>query len=60
MRKSSSGAGEPAIHRLQPSYFLFSAPEGGAKTQLGGELRQEERLLPRAGLRTIETGPTTT
>jgi hypothetical protein len=56
MRKSGSGAGEPAGHRQQPSYFLFSAREGGEKTRLGGELRGEERLLPRAGLSTDRDG----
>ena len=55
-RKSGSGAGEPAGHRLQPSYFLFSAPEGGEKTRLGGELRREDRLIPRAGLSTDRGG----
>jgi hypothetical protein len=52
MRKSGSEAGQPAGHRLQPSYFLFSAPEGGEKTQLGGALRREEQLISRAGLST--------
>jgi hypothetical protein len=56
MRKSGSGAGEPAGHRPQPSYSLFSAPEGGEKTRLGGELRREERLIPRAGLSTDRGG----
>jgi hypothetical protein len=56
MRKSGSGAGEPAGHRLHPRYFLFSAPEGGEKTRLGGELRREERLIPRAGLSTDRGG----
>jgi hypothetical protein len=56
MRKSGSRAGEPAEHRLQPSYFLFSAPEGGEKTRLSGELRREERLIPRAGLSTDRDG----
>jgi hypothetical protein len=49
MRKSGFGAGEQAGHRLQPSYFLFSAPEGGGETRLGGEVRREEQLIPRAG-----------
>jgi hypothetical protein len=49
MRKSGSEAGEPAEHRLQPIYFPFSAPEGGEKTRLGGALRREEQLIPRAG-----------
>jgi hypothetical protein len=56
MRKSGSGAGEPDGHRLQPSYFFFSAPEGGEKTRLGGALRREERLIPRAGLSTDHDG----
>jgi hypothetical protein len=56
MRKSSSGAREPAGHRLQPSYFLFSSPEGGKKTRLGGELRREERLILWAGLSTDRDG----
>jgi hypothetical protein len=49
MRTFDTGAGEPAGHRLHLSYFLFPAPEGGGKTQLGGEVRREEQLLPRAG-----------
>jgi hypothetical protein len=56
MRKSGSEAGEPAGHRLQPSYFLFSAPEGREKTRLGGALGREERLIPRAGLSTYRDG----
>jgi hypothetical protein len=52
MRKSGTGAREPAGHRLQPSSFLFPAPEGREKTRLGGELRREEQLIPRAGLST--------
>jgi hypothetical protein len=52
MRKSGSGSREPAGHRLQPSYFLFSAPEGGEKARQRGELRREELLIPRAGLST--------
>jgi hypothetical protein len=52
MRISGTGAGEPAGHRLEPSYFLFPAPEGGETTRLGGELRREEQLLPRAGMST--------
>jgi hypothetical protein len=44
-RKSGTGAGEPAGHRLRPSYSLFPAPEGGEKTRLGGELQREEQLL---------------
>ena len=56
MKKSGSEAGQPAGHRMQPSYFLFSSPEGGEKTRLGGELRREERLIPRAGLSTDQGG----
>jgi hypothetical protein len=56
MRISCTGAGEPAGHRLQRIYFLFPAPEGGGKTRLGGELRQEEQLLPRAGMSTDRDG----
>jgi hypothetical protein len=56
MRKSGSGAEEPAGQRPQPSYFLFSAPEGGEKTRLDGELRREEQLIPRAGLSTDRDG----
>jgi hypothetical protein len=56
MIKSGTEAGEPAGHRLQPSYFLFSAPEGGEKTRLGGALRREEQLIPRAGLSTDRDG----
>jgi hypothetical protein len=41
---------------MQPSCFLFSAPEGGEKTQLGGALRREEQLIPRAGLSTDRDG----
>jgi hypothetical protein len=55
-RKSGSEAGEPARHRLQPSSFLFSAPEGGEKTRLGGALRLEEQLIPRVGLSTDRDG----
>jgi hypothetical protein len=47
MRKSGSGARELAGHRLQPSYFLFLAPDGGEKTKQGGELRREEQLIYR-------------
>jgi hypothetical protein len=50
MRTSGSGAGEPAGHRPQLSYLLFSAPEGGEKTRLGVELRREEQLISWAGL----------
>jgi hypothetical protein len=56
MRKSGSEAGEPAGHHLQPSYFLFSAPEGGEKTRLVGALRREEQVIPRAGLSTDRDG----
>jgi hypothetical protein len=56
MRKSGSEAGEPVGHRLQPGYFVFSAPEGGEKTRLGGALRREEPLIPRAGLSTDRDG----
>jgi hypothetical protein len=56
MRKSGSGAGKPTGHRLHPSYFLFSAPEGGEKTRLGGEMRREEQLIPRAVLSTDRDG----
>jgi hypothetical protein len=56
MKISGTGAGEPAGHRLHPSYFFFSAPEGGEKTRLGGELRREEELLPRAGMSTDRDG----
>jgi hypothetical protein len=56
MRTYGFGAGEPAGHRLQRSYFLFSVPEGGGKTRLGGELRREEQLIPRAGLSTDRDG----
>jgi hypothetical protein len=50
MRTSATGAGETAGHRQELSYFLFTAPEGGGQTWLGGELRREEQLLPRAGM----------
>jgi hypothetical protein len=56
MRKSGSEAGEQVGHCLQPSYFLFSAPEGGEKTRLGGELRREEQLIPRGELSTDRDG----
>jgi hypothetical protein len=56
MRKHVTGAGESAGHRLQPSYFLFLAPEGGGKIRLGGELRREEQLIPRAGMSTDRDG----
>jgi hypothetical protein len=41
---------------LQLSYFLFPAPEGGGETGLGGEVRREEHLLPRAGMSTDRDG----
>jgi hypothetical protein len=56
MRKAGSEAREPAGHRLQRSYFLFSAPEGGEKSRPGGALRREEHLIPRAGLSTDRDG----
>jgi hypothetical protein len=56
MKISSTGAGEPAGHRLQPNRFLFPAPEGGERTRLGGELRREEQLQPRAGISTDRDG----
>jgi hypothetical protein len=56
MRISRTGAEEQAKHRLHPSYFLFSTLKGGEKTRLGGELRREERLIPRAGLSTDRDG----
>jgi hypothetical protein len=56
MRISGTGARELAGHRIQPSYFLFLAPEGGKKTRLGGELRRKEQLLPRAGMSTDRDG----
>jgi hypothetical protein len=56
MRKFGTVEGEPAGHRLQLSYLLFTAPEGGGKTRLGGEVRREEQLLPRAGKSTDRDG----
>jgi hypothetical protein len=56
MRTSGTGAGEPTGHRLQLSYLLSPAPEGGGKTRLGGEVRREELLLPRAGKSTDRDG----
>jgi hypothetical protein len=56
MRKSDAMAGEPVGHRLQLSYLLFPAPEGGGKTRLGGEVRREKQLLPRTGKRTDRDG----
>jgi hypothetical protein len=41
---------------MQPNYFLLSAPEGGGKTRLGGELHREEQLIPRAGMSTDRDG----
>jgi hypothetical protein len=49
MRTSGTGAREPAGHL---SNFLFPTPEGEEKTRLGGEVRREEQLLPRAGMST--------
>jgi hypothetical protein len=54
--KSGTGAGELAGHRMQPTSFLFPPPKGGEKTRLGGELRREEQLLPRAGVSTDRDG----
>jgi hypothetical protein len=48
MRNSGTEAGELAGHRMQLSFLLFPAPEGGGKTRLGGEVRREEHQLPRA------------
>jgi hypothetical protein len=56
MRTSGTGEGEPVGHRMQLSYFLFPAPEGGGKTRLGGEVRREEQLLSRAGMSTDRDG----
>jgi hypothetical protein len=56
MKTYDTGAREPFGHRLRLSYFLFPAPEGGGKTRLGGELRREEPLLPRAGKSTDGDG----
>jgi hypothetical protein len=56
MRTSCTGAIEQAGHRLQLSYYLFPAPEGGGKTRLGGEVRREEQLLPRVGKSTDRDG----
>jgi hypothetical protein len=56
LRKSGTGAGEPAGHRMQLSYLLFPTLEGGGKTRLGGEVRREEYLLPRAGKSTDRDG----
>jgi hypothetical protein len=56
MRTFDTGAREQAGHRLQLSYLLFPVPEGGGKTRLGGEVRREERLLPRAGKSTDRDG----
>jgi hypothetical protein len=50
MRKSGSGAREPAEHCLQLTYFLFPSPARGEKTKLGGELRREEQLMSRIGM----------
>jgi hypothetical protein len=35
---------------MMPSYFLIQAPEGGAKTRLGGEPRRDEQVLSRTGM----------
>jgi hypothetical protein len=56
MRTYRTGAREPAGHSMQLSYFLFTTPEGGGKTRLGGDLRREEQLLPRAGMSTDRDG----
>jgi hypothetical protein len=56
MRKSGTGAGEPAGHRLQLSYLLFPSPQGGGKIRLGGKVRREEQLLPRAEKSTDRDG----
>jgi hypothetical protein len=56
MRASATGAREPVGHRLQLSYFLFPAPEGGGKTRLGGAVGREEQLLSRAGMSTDRDG----
>jgi hypothetical protein len=50
------GMSQPAGHGLHPRYFLLPAPEGGEKTRLGGELRREEQLLPRARMSTDRDG----
>jgi hypothetical protein len=56
MRTCGTGEGEPCGHRLQLSHFLFPTPEAGGKTRLGGEVRREEQLLSRAGMRTDRDG----
>jgi hypothetical protein len=56
MRVYGTEVGQPAGHHLQPSYFLFQAPEGGEKIRLGGELRREEQLLARTGMCTDRYG----
>jgi hypothetical protein len=56
MRISCTRAREPTEHRMQPSYFLFLAPEGGDKTRLSGKLRREEQLLTRTVLCTDRDG----
>jgi hypothetical protein len=56
MRKSGTEAREPVENRLQLSYLLFPTPEGGGKTRLGGEMRREEQLRPRAGKSTDRDG----
>jgi hypothetical protein len=60
MRKSGTGAREPAGHRMSPSYFLFPSPEGGEKTKLGDELRREEQLISRTGMCMDREGLSTT
>jgi hypothetical protein len=50
------GENEPDGHFLQLSYFFSPTPEGGGKTWLGGELRREEQVLPRAGMSTDRDG----
>jgi hypothetical protein len=60
MRKSGTGAREPAGDRMRPSYFLFPAPEGGEKTKLGDEMRREEQLISRTGMRMDREGLSTT
>jgi hypothetical protein len=50
------GGGRASRTPYALSYFLFTAPEGGGKTRLGGELRREEQLLPRAGFSTDRDG----
>jgi hypothetical protein len=56
MITSGTGAGEPAGHRIELSYFLITAPEGGGKTRLGGAVCREEHVLLRAGTSTDRDG----